>query len=65
VEDGYQVHGVVTHVIDMNGRWRANFHGLKFQPTNLVLFINALTNDGHETRDHRPRSFWDKVRELF
>jgi protein SCO1/2 len=65
VEDGYQVHGVVTHVIDMNGRWRANFHGLKFQPTNLVLFINALINDGHETRDHHPRSFWDKVRELF
>ncbi len=65
VEDGYQIHGVVTHVIDMNGRWRANFHGLKFQPTNLVLFINALTNDGHETREHHPRSFWDKVRELF
>jgi len=63
--DGYQVHSVVTHVIDMEGRWRANFHGLKFQPTNLVLFINALTNDGHETREHHPRSFWDKVRELF
>lgn len=45
--DGYQVHSVVTHVIDMAGRWRANFHGLKFQSTNLVLFINALTNDVH------------------
>ena len=43
--DCYQVHGVVTHVIELEGRWRANFYGLKFQPVNLVLFINALTND--------------------
>jgi len=46
-EDGFQVHGVVTHVIDREGRWRANFHGLKFQPVNLVVFINALVNDVH------------------
>ncbi len=63
--DGYQVHGVVTHVIDMEGRWRANFHGLKFQPTNLVMFINALTNDAHKAREHSQRSFSDTVRELF
>lgn len=44
-EDGYQMHGVVTHVIDQEGRWRANFHGLKFKPLNLVLFVNALVND--------------------
>src|SRR3546814_4464075 len=35
-EDGYQVHSVVTHVFDREGRWRANFHGLRFEPTNLV-----------------------------
>ncbi len=47
-EDGYQLHGVVTHIIDQEGRWRANFHGLKFEPTNLVSYLNALTNDdGH------------------
>ncbi len=63
--DGYQVHSIVTHVLDMEGRWRANFYGLKFQSTNLVLFINALTNDVHKAREHRQRSFWDKVRELF
>lgn len=45
--DSYQVRGVVTHVIDPEGRWRANFYGLNFQPINLVLFINALTNDIH------------------
>ena len=65
VDGGYQVHSVVTHVIDREDRWRANFHGLKFQPTNLVLFINALVNDVHKVREHRRGSFWDKVRELF
>ncbi len=45
--DGYQVHGVVTHIIDTAGRLRANFYGLKFQPTNAVVFINALINDAH------------------
>ncbi len=52
-DEGYQIHGVVTHVIDREGRWRANFHGLRFQPTNLVLFINALVNDEHKAREHR------------
>ena len=28
----------MTHVIDKQGRWRANFHGLKFEPANLVVF---------------------------
>jgi len=51
-EDGYQVHGVVTHVFDKQGRWRANFHGLRFEPTNLVLFINALVNDVTKTHDN-------------
>lgn len=46
--EGILVHGVVTHVIDKEGRWRANFHGLKFDPTNLLVFINALVNDDHE-----------------
>ncbi len=46
-DDGYQMHGVVTHAIDKSGRLRARFHGLKFEPTNLLVFINALTNDAH------------------
>jgi len=63
-EDGYQIHGVVTHVIDREGSWRANFHGLKFDPVNLVLYVNALTNaHGHE--GHPEQSWWDKIRSLF
>jgi protein SCO1/2 len=65
VDGGYQVHGVVTHVIDMEGRWRANFHGLKFQPTNLVLFINALTNDVHGAKRSKDQGLWNQLRELF
>lgn len=63
-DDGIQVHSVVTHVIDREGRWRANFHGLEFEPTNLVLFINALINDIDKPHHDAP-GFWDKLRELF
>ncbi len=46
-EDGYQMHGVVTHLIDKSGNLRARYHGLKFHPTNLIVHVNALTNDYH------------------
>ncbi len=47
VEDGYQMHGLVTHLIDKSGNLRARYHGLKFNPTNLIVHVNALTNDYH------------------
>jgi protein SCO1/2 len=47
VKDGYQMHGIVTHLIDKSGMLRARYHGLKFQPTNLIVHVNALTNDDH------------------
>lgn len=62
-EDGYQMHGVVTHVIDQEGRWRANFHGLKFEPTSLVVYLNALVNVG--VPHHPDPSFWERLRGLF
>lgn len=51
-EDGEQMHGVVTHIIDQDGRLKARFHGLKVQPLSVVTFVNALVNrdlpdDGH------------------
>lgn len=45
--NGYQAHGVVTHIIDQDGRWASNFHGLRFAPVNMVLYINGLTNKPH------------------
>lgn len=46
-EDGNQMHGVVTHLIDKSGNLRARYHGLKFNETNLIVHLNALTNDIH------------------
>lgn len=63
-EDEYQVHGIVTHVIDREGRWRGNFHGLKFQSANLVLFVNALVNDVHPDRGAHKTNFWDRMRDM-
>jgi protein SCO1/2 len=41
------MHGTVTHIIDFEGRLRARFHGLKWDQINMVVYINALTNDRH------------------
>lgn len=62
-DDGLQMHGIVTHAIDKGGRWKANFHGLNFDPVNVVTFVNALTNDvgvphGHEKKSWRSW-MWD------
>jgi protein SCO1/2 len=63
--DGYQVHGVVTHVVDKQGRWRGNFHGLRYRPTNLVVFINALVNDAAVPHAHPEQSLWDRIEGWF
>jgi protein SCO1/2 len=46
-EGGVQVHGVVTHLIDKSGHLRARYHGLKFDPSTMILHLNALANDDH------------------
>lgn len=50
VEEDVQTHGVVTHVIDQAGQMRARFHGSRFEPVNLVSYVNALVNDDHSRR---------------
>lgn len=64
-ENGELAHGVITHVIDKEGRWRANFHGLDFASVNLVQFVNALTNDIERPHHHAEKGFWSSLRELF
>ncbi|MGQ0663962.1 MAG: SCO family protein [Pseudomonadota bacterium] len=44
-DDGLLMHGVVTHLIDKSGNLRARYHGLKFDPTNFILHVNAFTHD--------------------
>ena len=46
-KEGYQMHGVVTHLIDKSGNLRGKYFGLKFNETNMIVHINALTNDNH------------------
>ena len=46
--DGQQMHGVVFHVIDRGGRLAAKFHGLEFEPVNMVLYVNGLTHAAQE-----------------
>lgn len=65
VEGGYQIHGVVSHVIDTDGRWAANFHGLRFAPVNMVLYINGLTNKVRTPKGPAELGFWDKVKRMF
>lgn len=60
--DGQQMHGVVTHVIDKEGDLRARFHGLEFAPTNLLLYVNALTNEHEHPEGPGP---WWKLWGLF
>ncbi|TIW17540.1 MAG: SCO family protein, partial [Mesorhizobium sp.] len=62
--DGYQMHGIVTHVIDREGRWRANFHGLNFQPINLVTFVNALTNNIERPHHEQDEGWLAKLKNL-
>jgi protein SCO1/2 len=64
-DDGYQVHSVVTHVFDKQGRWRANFHGLRFEPINLVSFINALSNETGRSHGDGDQSVWTKIKGWF
>lgn len=64
-DDGYQMHAVVTHVIDQDGQLRARFHGLKFEPVNLVLFVNALVNRTQKDHGHGEQGLWDKLKGLF
>jgi protein SCO1/2 len=64
-QDNYQVHGVVTHVIDKQGRWRANFHGLRFAPVNLVLYVNGLVNESRRASEVGRARWWQRLWEFF
>ena len=46
-DDGEQMHGVITFLIDTEGRLRARYHGLDFKTVNLTLHAAALAHDDH------------------
>jgi len=65
VDDGYQVHGTVTHVIDKHGQWRGNFYGLDAKTTNMVMFINALVNEHHDDNEDNDPGYLDRFLSIF
>ena len=46
--DGTYTHPIVTYVVDSAGMLRARFLGLDYDPLNMIVYVNALTNDHHE-----------------
>ena len=62
---GQQMHGVVTFIIDRGGRFAAKFHGLKFKPTNLVLYVNGLSHREKEPEKNILTQWWDTVLHFF
>lgn len=63
--DGPFKNSVVTYVVDSAGMLRARFFGLTFEPLNLIVYVNALTNDHHELEQPAPAaasgSFWQSL----
>ena len=45
MKDAYRMIGVVTHLIDTSDNLRARHHDLKFNETNMILHVSALSND--------------------
>lgn len=64
-DGGFQSHGVVTHVIDYEGRWAANFHGLRFKSVNLVLYLNGLVNSRYGPSKEPDTSWWERIKSIF
>jgi protein SCO1/2 len=64
LEDGQQMHGVVFHVIDRDGRLAAKFHGLDWEPMNMVLYVNGLTNAPRRQQAASDQGLWDRVTAL-
>ena len=54
------MHGAVTHVVDIGGRFAAKFHGMDFKNVNLILYVSELINNDQHRR--REPSWWDQLR---
>lgn len=57
------MHGAVTHVIDIGGRFPGKFHGTNFRNVNLILYVSELINNAQHRR--RERSWWDRLTGVF
>ena len=55
----------IVHVVDRGGRHAGMFHGTEFRLTNLILYINGLTNAPHDTGRSKAGTWWDDVKVWF
>lgn len=65
LDNGEQMHGVLTNVIDQKGRLRGRFHGMEFADVSLVIFVNALINLAAERHERAEPGFWNTMRSWF
>ena len=63
--NGDLMHGVLTIVINQDGKIRGRFHGLEFLSVNLVMFVNALVNKIQYEHHHQEPGFWANLKALF
>lgn len=61
VGEGTQMHGIVTHILDQQGQMRARFHGMQFQPENLVTYVEVLVKGPSALNN----STWDDIHTYF
>ncbi len=54
-----------THIVHRNGRFAAKFHGLRFDPLSMVMYINGLTNNIERPEDAPQKDLWDRLKEWF
>ena len=59
------MHSVVTFIIDRGGRFAAKFHGLKFKPNNLVLYVNGLSHHENKVEKNFLARWWETVSHYF
>lgn len=60
-EEGLQIHGLVTHILDQEGRMKARFHGLEFQPEHLVSYVEVLVKGPSVLNN----GTWDEIHAYF
>ncbi len=58
MDDGQQMHGVVTHIIDRGGRFAAKFHGLNVKKESLVHYISSLAVRNSAKSNNNNWDFW-------
>ena len=63
VDSDMMMHGAVTHVIDIGGRFAGKFHGMNFKNVNLTLYVSELINNAQHRRPER--SWWDRLTGVF